>query len=44
MRALRIAPAASLPWIAGRAGPAAERWDRLPEQARLRVLVLLAAG
>jgi hypothetical protein len=42
MRVLRIAPARQLALFAGRPGPAAGHWDRLPEQARAEVLVLLA--
>jgi len=42
MRVLRIAAARQLALFAGKSGPAAGHWDRLPEQARAEVLVLLA--
>ncbi len=42
MRDLRIAPARQLALFAG-PGDAAARWDELPEQARARVLAVLAA-
>ena len=41
MRVLRIAPARQLALFAGPGDPAA-RWDELPEQARARVLAVLA--
>ena len=41
MRVVRIAPARQLALFAGQDGSAA-RWDGLPEQARARVLTLLA--
>jgi hypothetical protein len=41
MRVARIAPARQLALFAGGDGPAG-RWDGLPEQARARVLALLA--
>lgn len=41
MRVVRIAPARQLALFAGQDGSAA-RWDGLPEQARARVLALLA--
>jgi len=42
MRVVRIAPARQLDLFAGQDGSAG-RWDGLPEQARARVLALLAA-
>ena len=42
MRELRIAPYRQLALDLGEAG-GEDRWDMLPEQARLRVLALLAA-
>jgi hypothetical protein len=42
MRELRIARYRQLALDLGEAG-GEDRWDRLPEQARLRVLALLAA-
>ena len=42
MRVVRIAPARQLALFAGEDGLQA-RWDGLPEQARARVLALLAA-
>jgi hypothetical protein len=42
MRALRVAPGRQLALDLGERG-GQDRWDLLPEQARLRVLALLAA-
>jgi hypothetical protein len=42
MRVVRIAPARQLALFAGPDGSPAGRWDGLPEQARARVLALLA--
>jgi len=42
MRALRVAPCRQLALDLGERG-GQDRWDLLPEQARLRVLALLAA-
>jgi hypothetical protein len=42
MRVVRIAPARQLALFAGHDGTSPARWDGLPEQARARVLALLA--
>lgn len=42
MRALRVAPCRQLALDLGEPG-GEDRWDMLPEQARLRVLAVLAA-